>query len=182
MWQEALLQAKKIMQISSSNANMLWILHKSNSDSQWRAFTVQKLSHHGMQDWQEQYGNKTTSAQALCLAWDVARDNKCRLLIKVMHIRCGVGEQRECYLLWNVSGSRRHQANLPHLNSSSKGLSCKQVPISSSKLLKYAKQVTAFIYGMSCQIMKADSSCLFVLPSYICSASYFNWTAKQQHI
>lgn len=44
----------------------------------------------------------------------------------------------------------------------------------SSKLLNYAKQVIAFIYVMSHQIMKADSSCLFILPSYVCSVSHFS--------
>lgn len=64
----------------------------------------------------------------------------------------------------------RQRPNLPQFNLFK--MRCHANKFLSSKLLNYAKQVIAFIYVMSQQIMKADSSCLFVLPSYVCSVSH----------
>lgn len=63
-----------------------------------------------------------------------------------------------------------HGPNLPQLNLFK--MRCNANKFLSSKLLNYAKQVIALMYVMSHQIMKDDSSCLFILPSYVCSMSH----------
>lgn len=71
--------------------------------------------------------------------------------------------------LWNTS-NWRHGPNLPQPNLFK--MRCNANKFLSSKLLNYAKQIIAFMYVMSHQIMKDDSSCLFILPSYVCSMSH----------